>query len=135
MKVQKEEKIEERKERTDDGIPPVLTVNIADVELQEKEDARTPLGAGPVVTCEDADGDPVRAYIDSLSPTSGCGLTCLQLEPCGAGGTGGTCQLDLQKSLDQETKYGHINGRSGFSGIENFDFRDRYVHIEIFAAS
>ncbi|GFR85818.1 protocadherin Fat 4 [Elysia marginata] len=67
---------------TDDGIPPVLTVNIADVELNEKEDARTKLGA-PVVTCEDADGDPIRAYIESILPTSGCGLKCLQLEPMG----------------------------------------------------
>ncbi|GFO07551.1 protocadherin fat 4 [Plakobranchus ocellatus] len=66
---------------TDDGILPNLTINIADVELLEKEDARIQLGTGPVVTCEDADGDPVRAYIESIFPTSGCGLTCLQLEP------------------------------------------------------
>ncbi|RUS73044.1 hypothetical protein EGW08_019182, partial [Elysia chlorotica] len=66
---------------TDDGIPPELTVNLATVQLAEREDARVRLGAGPVVTCVDADGDAVRAYVSSVQPTSGCGMQCLQLEP------------------------------------------------------
>ncbi|GFR85834.1 LOW QUALITY PROTEIN: hypothetical protein ElyMa_000705900 [Elysia marginata] len=70
---------------TDDGIPANLTVLLADVELNEKEDARTQLGAGPVVTCVEEDGDQVRAYVQSISPSSGCATRCLQLEPCGGG--------------------------------------------------
>ena len=62
-----------------------MTVLIADVELNEKEDARTMLGGGPVVTCFEDDGDQVRAYIQSVSPSAGCGTRCLQLEPCGDG--------------------------------------------------
>ncbi|KAK3754577.1 hypothetical protein RRG08_019561, partial [Elysia crispata] len=82
---------------TDDGIPANLTILIPDVELSEREGARVMLGGGAVLTCQDDDGDPVGAYIQDISPTAGCGMSCLQLEPCG--GDGDFCLWFLANSV------------------------------------
>lgn len=81
---------------TDDGFPPEITLQELDVEVDEEEDKRIQLGSGgPVLSCSDPfDGDPSRAYIQSVSPSSPCGARCFELEPCGIFGADSNATTD-----------------------------------------
>ncbi|GFR93981.1 cadherin EGF LAG seven-pass G-type receptor 2 [Elysia marginata] len=62
-----------------------------DVELNETENRRVQLTdkrGDPVLLCapDAADSDPVRAYIQAVTPTAPCGKSCFSLQPCGTGG-------------------------------------------------